>query len=85
MKRTPEEIKAEVGALRALVPVGPFARKTRRTIDLQIEALEQGMDDTADEWNELGDELQMAAMDALNWKSGDSSEHPSQGWGGLVQ
>lgn len=85
MKRpTKEEVAAEILDLKALKPTGLFKAKTERTISTIIEALEHGFDDTTDEWNELGDELQDAVKQAEGWKEGLVSERPSTGWGGLV-
>jgi hypothetical protein len=84
-KRTPVEVAAEIGALRALKPVGPWARKTGYTIQQLIEELVHGIDRTADEWDEIPDEVQMAIESAALWKSGDSDEQPSTGWEGLAE
>jgi len=84
-KRTAKEIAAEIRALKRLVPVGVFAAKTRATIQIEIDALESGIDFTADEFFELPDEQQMAAQDAENWKNGDHDDAPSEGWGTLVK
>lgn len=84
MKRTKEEIAAEVAALKNLKPVGAFARKTQATIDATIEALEDGIDETAEEWNELSDDAQSSALDAMRWRDGDTDEKPSESFTGLV-
>lgn len=85
-KKTPQEIAAEIAALKALKPVGQFKRKTAETIALQIEALEGKIDETSDEFNvELTDEQQMSAMDAINWVNGDADAKPSGDWGALVE
>lgn len=84
MKRTKTEIAAEIAALKALKPVGVWARKTAATIQVQLDALEGNIDETADEFYvELTDEQQMAAIDAINWMNGDAEEKPSEGWGAL--
>lgn len=84
-KRTQEEIAAEVAALKALKPVGLFARKTAATIQVQIDAVSGNIDQTSDEFHgELTEEQQMAAMDAINWANGDEEKKPSEDWGGLV-
>jgi len=75
----------EIAALEALTPVGRFAMKTAGTIEIQVDALKHGVDETSIEWEEMGDEMQMAAMDAFNWREGYNDERPSQGWGGLVK
>ena len=41
MKRTQAEVAAEIAALKALKPVGPFARKTAATIVVQKAELAQ--------------------------------------------
>ncbi len=84
-KRTKEEVAAEIAALEKLKPVGPFARKTAETISIQIDALKCGVDDTAEEWDELTDEQQMAARDAENWANGDEIPAPSKDWGALCE
>ncbi len=84
MKATKEQIAAEIAALEALKPIGRFAAKTAGTIEIQIDALKNGVDETSAEWEEQGEEMQMAAMDAFNWREGYAKEKPSEGWGGLV-
>ena len=84
MKRTKAEIAAEIAALKNLKPVGPFARKTQRTIAATVEALEDGIDETAEEWNELSYDAQSAALDAMRWRDGGTDEKPSEGFTGLV-
>ena len=84
--RTPNEIADEIIALRALNPVGKFARKTAASIQIAINALSGHIDETADEFTvELSDEQQMTAMDAINWKKGDFKDRPSEEWGELVE
>ena len=84
-KPTPDKIAAEIAALKKLKPIGPFARKTAATIQIQIDALEDNIDPTADEFTgELTEEQQSDALDALNWKDGVSKDKPSEGWGELV-
>lgn len=85
-KRTEKEIASEITALKPLKPVpGPFQQKTQRSIELAIEELEFGVDDTADEWNDLSDEQQDIVNTARNWKDGFSTDKPSEGWGLLVK
>lgn len=81
--KTTQQVAAEIAALKALKPVGQFTKKTKETIEIQIEALEHGMDETAPEWEELSEEQQMAAMDATTWKEGGNDEAPSKGFGNL--
>lgn len=83
-KPTKEEIAAEIAALKNLKPTGKFARKTAETIRVQIEELEHDFDDTADEFEELSEEDQMAVTDARNWKFGDGADRPSETFAGLV-
>lgn len=84
-KPTPEQIAAEIAALQALKPSGPFARKTQGMIDDVIDALRNGIDTTAEEWDEMDREVQMLMLDADGWKHGQRSERPSAGWEGLVK
>jgi hypothetical protein len=81
--RTKQEIEAEIKALKALKPVGDFRRKTAATIETAIEELEFGVDQTAEEWNELSDEQRDIVNVAAAWRSGEETK-PSEGWGGLV-
>ena len=85
MKPTKDQIAAEIAALKKLKPIGPFARKTAETIQVQIDALSGEVDETADEWNDLTEEHQMNAMDCINWLNGDTETQPSKDWGGLVE
>ena len=83
--RTPAEIAAEIAALKALKPIGRFARKTADGILLQLEELEFGMDQTCEEWNELGLDDQALVEDTRAWKECRSDKQPSKEWGGLVE
>lgn len=87
MRKSKEEIKAEIAALEALKPVGRFAGKTRETINVQIDVLKNRgvVDDTCDEWNDLTEEQQSAAYEAQNWAKGSTNEVPSEGFGGLCE
>lgn len=82
--RTKQEIETEIAALKALKPVGKFKENTERKIELAIEELEYGYDDTAEEWNELNDSEQDIVNTTRLWKEGDSDDKPSEGWGALV-
>lgn len=82
--RTKQEIETEVAALKALKPVENFKENTARKIELAIEELEYGYDDTAEEWNELNDSEQYIVNTTRLWKEGDSDDKPSEGWGALV-
>lgn len=79
------ELNAEISRLRSLVPVGTFARTTQETIDVMIEELRVGVDQTADEWDELTPNQQEAVDDARRWKDGKTSIRPSESFGGLVK
>lgn len=83
--RTREQIDAEIANLRKLKPIGAFKQQTQAKIDLMIEELEHGYDQTSGEWNELCDAEQCAVVDAKNWKEGFSEDRPSQDWGALVK
>ena len=83
-KPTKDQIAAEVAILKTLKPVGPFAIKTAKSIELMIEELEHGVDQTSDEWSELNDEQQDVVNVTMLWKTGHHNDRPSQGWGGLV-
>lgn len=82
--RTKPEIDTEIKALKALKPVGTFKEHTARKIELAIEELEHGYDDTSGEWSELDDSEQDVINVARRWKEGDSSDKVSTGWGALV-
>lgn len=82
--RTTEEIKKEIAALRRLKPVGQWQAKTAASIALAIEELETGVDQTADEWDELTDSQRDIVNTAKSWKDGDSDDRPAEGWGKLV-
>ncbi len=82
--RTKQEIETEVAALKALKPVGNFKEATAVKIELAIEELEHGYDDTAEEWNDLNDSEQDIVNTTRLWKEGDSDDKPSEGWGALV-
>ena len=82
--RTKQEIESEIKALKALKPVGSFKDAIAVKIELAIDELEHGYDDTAAEWNDLNDSEQDIVMTARQWKEGDSDDKPSEGWGALV-
>lgn len=83
--RTKPEIADEINALKALKPVGPHARNTQSKIDLAIDELNFGVDDTAAEWNEMSESERDIVMTTRNWKTGGSADKPSKGWGSLVE
>jgi len=83
--RTPQEIEAEIAALKALKPVGPFKDKTAGIIAAAIEELLNGVDDTADEFEEMPENEQEMVWHARDWKDGVSSSKPSEDWGQLVK
>lgn len=82
--KTTDEIQAEIASLKtckAYIPrTNAFGDDNHRKIDLQIEELETGIDDTADEWNEFSEDEQSAILEARNWAGGDADESPSAGW-----
>ena len=82
--RSSTEITLEISALKALTPVGSWAVKTKQLIDISIEALQDGLDMTTDEFLEMTPGQQEHAQMALEWKTGESDEKPSSNWGGLV-
>lgn len=83
--RTKQQIGAEIKALRALVPTGKWRLKTERSIELAIEELKHGFDDTSPEFRELDSSHQDIIWVARNWKLGENDERPSRGWGDLVE
>jgi hypothetical protein len=84
-KRTPEQIVSEITALdacRGFIPrYNVFGENNFHTLDLQIEELRHGIDDTADEWNDFSEGEQDSILEARRWKEGDCEESPSSGWG----
>lgn len=82
---TKDQIKEEIAALKALQPIGRFAEKTKGTIDLVVDELEHGIDQTSEEWTELSDEHRDAVLQAEAWKRGLNGTLPSTGWEGLVK
>lgn len=83
-ERTEQEIELEIKALeacKAYIPrTNAFGDNNHRKLDLQIEELRDGIDDTADEWNDYSEGEQRAIMEARYWKEGDEDESPSSGW-----
>jgi len=83
-ERTKTQIEAEIKALEACKTYIPrntaFGDNNHRNLDLQIEELRDGIDDTADEWNDYSEREQSAIMEARCWKEGDEDESPSSGW-----
>lgn len=83
-KPTAEQIEQEIKDLAACKEWAPkrnyFGDDNHRNIDLQIEELRDGIDDTAAEFDEMSESQQSAIMEAKNWKEGESEEKPSAGW-----
>lgn len=83
-KPTQSEIKTEIKSLEACKAYAPktnfFGDNNHHNIDLQIEELSDGFDDTAGEWDELSESEQGAIMEAKNWKEGYERDSPSSGW-----
>ena len=85
MQRTPEEIKTEVKALKALKPLPPFAGRTTLLIVAAIDELEEGIDQTAEEWAEYSDSERDQIQDAHRWKRGENVPAPSTTFEGLAK
>jgi len=83
-ERTPDEIGSEIEALKACKNYIPrttvFGEHNHHTLDLQIEELRDGIDDTDDEWNDYTEREQDFILEARYWKEGDEDESPSSGW-----
>ncbi len=83
-ERSKTEIESEIKALEACKSYIPrttaFGDNNHRNVDLQIEELRDGIDDTAEEWNDYSEGEQSAIMEARYWKEGDEDESPSSGW-----
>mgnify|MGYP006331258897 CR=1 FL=1 len=83
-ERTQKQIEDEIKALEACKTYIPsstaFGDNNHRNLDLQIEELRDGIDDTAEEWNDYSEGEQSAIMEARYWKEGDEDESPSSGW-----
>jgi len=83
-ERSQKQIADEIKALEACKTYIPrttaFGDNNHRNVDLQIEELRDGIDDTADEWNDYSEGEQSAIMEARCWKEGDEDESPSSGW-----
>lgn len=83
-ERTQKQIADEIKALEACKSYIPrntiFGDNNHRNVDLQIEELRYGMDDTAEEWNDFSESEQSAIMESRRWKECDGDETPSSGW-----
>ncbi len=85
MKPTPEEVAIEIKTLEALTPSpGPYQQKQRDYIELEIQTLKGQIDETAEEFREMGDEEQDVYANARAWLDGQSRQKPSESWAGLV-
>ena len=84
-EKTKSEIEAEVAnleACKAYIPkYSAFSEDNHAIVNLQIEELRFGIDDTADEWDELSDMEKSAILEARDWKEGQVEDAPSMGWG----
>lgn len=84
-KPTPTQIAAEIAALEALTPSpGPYQQKQRDYIELEIQTLKGEIDETAAEFNEMGDEEMDVYLNAKGWIDGQVKQKPSESWAGLV-
>lgn len=84
--RTPKQISQEIRRLRNLKPTpGRFEKSTQERINLAIEELTCGIDQTAAEFSEMDDSSQDIIRQTFDWKNGYTKHRPSYGWGQLVQ
>lgn len=98
MKKTADEVAAEVAALKAIrpqvvkvVPRTAFGDSNVDSIDAEIKALEKGWTDddaydTYDSDSESDSRKRNSALDAIAWRDGESEddEAPSKGWQDLI-
>lgn len=84
MKPTPQQIESEISALetaKSYVPARTaFGDDNHRQIDLQIEELRDGVNDSGWDWDELSMEEQASVIEAREWKNGTSDSSPSSTW-----
>ncbi len=82
--RPQAKIDAEIAALELAKSYAPkrtmFGDDNHKKIDLQIEELRDGIDDTCEEWEDFNYKQQQAILEARKWKEGDSDDTPSAGW-----
>ncbi len=77
--RTKNEIAEEITALKALKPCGPRYETTKETLAIAIEELETGVDQTADEWDELPDQCRDMVNQVVSWRDfGNDDARPSK-------
>jgi hypothetical protein len=82
--RTKEKIDKEITALKALKPVGNFANETQKTINMLIVELEDEIDLDSEEGEAMTEGRRELVEATREWKCGETSYRPSEGWGGLV-
>lgn len=85
VKRTLDEINAEIAALRRLVPTGIHREKTGRGIQTVIEELQYSCDMTTDEFSDLSEYERELIRTTREWKEGYIQPKPSTEWTGLVE
>lgn len=84
--KTKQQVADEIVKLKALKPVpGPHEAKVARMLELSIEELEHGFDQTAGEWDELTDEERDTIQHAADWRDGYAAGEPSKEFVPLVQ
>jgi len=95
MAPTITQITAEIATLREMQPrvrhYSGFGDDHHAAIDAQVDALTEALSE-ADVYGKYGDEANVdfadnvfrAALDAVDWRAGDSDEVPSEGWAELV-
>ena len=85
MKPTKEEVDAEIAALNALKPIGPWASTTAGLIGIAAQVLSGEFNSvTAADHGSFTQEQLDIASSAQSWLDGRSTDRPSQGWGELV-
>ena len=82
--KTKEEIAQEIKALKALKPVGNLADHTQDTINLLVEELECEIDLDSEEGEAMTEGRRQVVEATREWKRGETSYKPSEGWGSLV-
>jgi hypothetical protein len=84
-RKSKQEIETEIKKLKALKPVGSYRSKIAGEINSAVEELELGVDQTAEEWNEMTWEERDTVQQTIDWKNGDNPQALSEGFKGCCE
>lgn len=89
MKKTPEEINAEIKTLESIKPnvrrSSSFGDNNHAAIDGQLKALRGKWDENDVYDADMPENVTDAAIEAVSWVNGDEEMSPSESWKPLIE